>query len=304
LTVPFTFFATAGSISSLGARPVFVDIQAATFNMDMNRVEDALKTHPRVRAIIPVDLFGGCADVDALRAIAGRRAISIVEDAAQAIGAECRGRRAGSLGDIGCLSFYPSKNLAALGDGGMLTTNDASLAERLTALRVHGRTGPYIHDWVGINSRLDSLQAAALRVKWKHLEDWTCRRQQNANYYRERLQASGVPVCAPAPAPFQTRHVYNQFVIRCPDRDRLRAHLRECGIDTGVYYPLPLHLQRCFSGLGYREGDFPVSEKAAREVLALPVNPQVSIEDVEYTCHSIQSFYQPAQAKDVAQRSS
>lgn len=291
LTVPFTFFATAGAIARLGANPVFVDIDPATFNMDMNRVEDALKSHSRVRAVIPVHLFGACVDMDPLTEIAARRGISVIEDAAQSIGSEYKHRRAGSIGDAGCFSFFPSKNLGGYGDGGLLTTNDRERAERLKALRIHGRTGKYIHDWIGVNSRLDALQAAVLRVKFRYLDGWTARRQQNANLYRQLLSASRIPVTSPVEAPYQTRHIYNQFVIRCSERDKLQTYLKEHGVGTEVYYPLSLHLQKCFSGLGYKAGDFPVSEKASGEVLALPVNPDVSAEDVEYVCRTIQSFY-------------
>lgn len=291
LTTPFTFFATAGSISRVGAKPVFVDIDPATFNMDMNRLEDALRTHPRIRVMIPVHLFGGCADMDALRAMTGPRGLTVIEDAAQAIGGECNGKRAGAVGAVGCFSFYPSKNLGGLGDGGMLTTHDAALAKRLRALRIHGQTGPYLHEWIGINSHMDSLQAAALRVKLRYLDAWTERRQENAACYRKVLVSTGAPVSPPVQAPHQTRHIYNQFVIRCARRDQLREFLKEQGIGTEVYYPVPLHLQHCFADLGYKAGDFPASEKAASEVLALPVNPEVSFDDIEYVCQAIASFY-------------
>lgn len=291
LTVPFTFFATAGAIARLGATPVFVDVDPVTFNMDMSRVEDVVKSNPRVRAIIPVHLFGACVDMDPLLEISSRRGIAVIEDAAQSIGSEYKNRRAGSMGRIGCLSFFPSKNLGGYGDGGMLTTNDGQLSDRLKALRIHGRTGKYLHQWIGVNSRLDALQASVLRVKFGHLDSWTARRQQNAALYRQLLSDSGVPVTPPAPTIYQTRHVYNQFVIRCADRDKLQAYLKENGIGTEVYYPLCLHLQECFSELGYRADDFPVSEKASSEVLALPVNPEVSAEDVEYICRRIKSFY-------------
>ena len=292
LTVPFTFFATAGEIALVGAKPVFVDIEAATFNMDMNRVEDALHSHPRIRAVVPVHLFGACADLDALKTLTEARRIPVIEDAAQAIGAEYKNRRAGSVGLVGCFSFYPSKNLGGYGDGGMLVTNDGHMAERLCALRVHGRTGAYLHEWVGINSRLDALQAAVLRVKLRHLDAWTERRRENAARYQRLLSDTGLPVAAPQPAAYQTRHIYNQFVIRCQARDRLQTHLKERGIGTEVYYPLSLHQQTCFASLGYRAGDFPESEKAASEVLALPVNPEVSAEDIDYVCDAIRSFYQ------------
>ncbi len=294
LTVPFTFFSTAGEIAHTGATPVFVDIEPATFNMDMSQVEDVLRDHPRVRAVIPVHLFGGCADLDALKRLTEARTIPIVEDAAQSIGAEYKNSRAGSMGAVGCFSFYPTKNLGGYGDGGMLTTNEAALAGRLKALRIHGRTGKYLHEWAGINSRLDALQAAVLRVKLRHLDAWTERRQQNAALYRKLLAGGDLPVTAPMPAPYQTRHVFNQFVIRCAERDRLQAYLKERGIGSEVYYPLSLHQQTCFASLGYRAGDFPVSEKAASEVLALPVNPEVLAADIEYVCESVRSFYKPA----------
>jgi dTDP-4-amino-4,6-dideoxygalactose transaminase len=291
LTIPFTFFATAGAISRLGARPVFVDIEPGSFNMEMNRVEDALRAHPKVRAIIPVHLFGACADMDPLLGIAKRHGVAVVEDAAQSIGSEYRNRRAGTIGDIACFSFFPSKNLGGYGDGGMLTTNDPARAERLKALRVHGRTGKYIHRWVGINSRLDALQAAVLRVKFRHLDDWTARRQENAALYSKLLSAAKIPVRPPVVQAYQTRHVYNQYVVRCEQRDRLQGHLKDRGIGSEVYYPLSLHLQECFADLGHKAGDFPVSERASEEVLALPVNPEVSAEDVAYICQTIQSFY-------------
>jgi dTDP-4-amino-4,6-dideoxygalactose transaminase len=291
LTIPFTFFATAGAISRLGARPVFVDIEPGSFNMDMNRVEDALRAHPKVRAIIPVHLFGACADMDPLLGIAKRHGVAVVEDAAQSIGSEYKNRRAGTIGDVACFSFFPSKNLGGYGDGGMLTTNDPARAERLKALRVHGRTGKYIHRWVGINSRLDALQAAVLRVKVRHLDGWTARRQENAALYSKLLSAAKIPVRPPVVQAYQTRHVYNQYVIRCEQRDRLQGHLKDRGIGSEVYYPLSLHLQECFADLGHKAGEFPVSERASEEVLALPVNPEVSAEDVAYICQTIQSFY-------------
>lgn len=291
LTTPYTFFATAGAISRLGAVPVFADVDEGTFNLDPNRVAEVLASHPKIRAIIPVHLFGGCADMDPLCALAAERGIPVIEDAAQAIGSEYKGRRAGSIGQVGCFSFFPSKNLGGYGDGGMLTTHDASLAERLTALRIHGRTGKYFHRWVGINSRLDALQAAVLRVKLRHLDAWSAGRQRNAERYRARLAESGAPVIPAAPAACQTRHVYNQFVIRCPERDALQAHLKKQGVGSEVYYPLPLHLQPCYEELGYSKGDFPVSERLAAESLALPVHSELAAEDIDYICESIRSFY-------------
>ena len=287
LTTPFTFFATAGAISLSGAVPVFADIDPVTFNLDPTCAARALEADSRIRAIIPVHLFGGCADMDPLCALAQERGVAVIEDAAQAIGADYQVHRAGGMGQIACFSFYPSKNLGGCGDGGMITTNDSALAERLSSLRVHGRTGTYIHQWIGINSRLDTLQAALLRVKLPHLDEWTRRRQENAARYRALL--ADAPVGLPRPAPYQTRHVYNQFVIRSTQRDPLQAHLTAQGIGTQIYYPLPLHLQTCFRDLGYREGDFPESEKAAREVLALPIHEHLDVGDIETICGQIHS---------------
>jgi dTDP-4-amino-4,6-dideoxygalactose transaminase len=291
LTTPYTFFATAGAISRAGATPVFADIEAATFNLDIDRFAEALDRHPETRAVIPVHLFGGCADMDAICSLAARRGAVVIEDAAQSIGSEYKGRRAGSIGAVGCFSFFPSKNLGAHGDGGMLTTTDAALAEKLAALRVHGSRRKYYHDWVGINSRLDALQAAVLRVKLRYLDDWSAARQRNADRYRALFGELDVPVTVPQPAPYQTRHIYNQFVIRGARRDDLQKYLSQNGIGTEVYYPLPLHLQACFAYLGYSKGDFPVSERLAAESLALPVYPELTTEDIEYVARTINAFY-------------
>lgn len=291
LTSPFTFFATGGAIARAGARPVFVDVEPDTFNLDPNRVEDALKAHPGVKAIIPVHLFGQCADMDAINALAQRHGAAVIEDAAQSIGAEYRSRRAGSLGDISCFSFFPSKNLGAYGDGGLLTTNDENLARKLAALRVHGGIRKYYHEWVGINSRLDALQAAILRVKFRHLDKWTGGRQHNADRYRQLIDEWKIPVIAPREASYTTRHVYNQFTIRCEKRDALQAYLKQNGVGTEIYYPLPLHQQPCFAYLGYQTGDLPVSEQVAAEALSLPIYSELPAEDLEYVCRTIQSFY-------------
>jgi dTDP-4-amino-4,6-dideoxygalactose transaminase len=291
LTTPFTFFATAGAIANVGARPVFADIDPQTFNLDPVRVRETLERHPRIKALMPVHLFGLCADMDPLLELACQRGIAVIEDAAQAIGAEYKGRRAGSMGAIGCFSFFPTKNLGGAGEGGILTTNDSALAERLRALRVHGSRVRYFHDEVGTNSRLDTLQAAVLRVKLRHLDDWTARRAELASLYRETLASLGAPVIPPPLPSYPARHVYHQFVIRAPRRDGLRQRLAEDGIGSEVYYPLPLHLQRCFAPLGYAEGAFPVSEAAAREVLALPVYPELSPAAVRAVCESIARFY-------------
>ena len=291
LTTPYTFFATVGAIHQIGATPVFADVEASTFNLDMNRVAEVLRARPNIRAVIPVHLFGGCADMDALGQLIGDRPVTVIEDAAQAIGAEYKGRRAGSLGRVGCFSFFPSKNLGAYGDGGMLTSDDEELVERLRALRVHGSTVKYHHRWVGINSRLDALQAAVLRVKLRHLDEWTAGRQRNAALYAEFLTKSGVPVEAPRPPEFQTRHIYNQFVILCRRRDELREYLKQHGVGTEIYYPVPLHLQECFLPLGYKVSAFPVSERLAAESLALPIYPELPAEALEFICRSIARFY-------------
>lgn len=291
LTVPYTFFATAGAIARVGARPVFVDVDEDTCQMDVRQVEGVLDRHPRVKAIIPVHLYGGCVDMDPLLELARARGLAVVEDAAQSIGAEYRGRRAGSLGDFGCFSFFPSKNLGGYGDAGMITTSSAVLEERLKALRVHGSRTKYYHDWVGINSRLDTLQAAVLLVKLDHLDSWTEARQRNAARYRELLRGDTLPVRFQAVPEFVTRHVANQFIIRVPRRDELRTALAAAGIGTEIYYPLPLHLQKCFAELGYRAGDFPASENLARESLALPVYAELADEDVEAVCHVIARFF-------------
>jgi dTDP-4-amino-4,6-dideoxygalactose transaminase len=291
LTVPFTFFATAGAIHRLGATPVFIDVEPATFNMDVTRIEAALKQHPKIKAIMPVHLFGGCADMDPICGIAKQHGVAVVEDAAQCIGAEYKGRRAGSIGEIGCFSFFPSKNLGAFGDGGMLTTNDAKLADRLKALRVHGSIKKYYHEMVGVNSRLDALQAAILQVKLRHLDKWSAGRQQNADSYRRLFTEARVPVTLPQPASYQTRHVYNQFVIRGQRRDELQTYLKENGVGTEVYYPLSLHQQPCFAHLGYKTGDFPVSEQLAGDSLALPIYAELGLDNIEHVVGLIQSFY-------------
>jgi dTDP-4-amino-4,6-dideoxygalactose transaminase len=291
LTVPYTFFATAGAIVHAGARPVFTDIDGATFNMDVERVGDALQKDPRIRAIIVVHLFGGCADMDALDHLAQKNGITLIEDAAQAIGAEYKQKRAGSMARAGCFSFFPSKNLGGFGDGGMITTRDRQLCERLRSLRVHGSTRKYYHEAIGYNSRLDALQAAVLRVKLRHLETWSEARGRNATRYRELFAHADLPVTVPIAAPYQNRHVWNQFVIRCPRRDALRKHLADNGVGTEVYYPIPLHMQPCFAELGYKPGDFAVSEHLAEEALALPVYPELSAEEIEHVGGLIAGFY-------------
>jgi dTDP-4-amino-4,6-dideoxygalactose transaminase len=289
-TTPFTFFATAGAIVLAGATPVFVDIRRDTFNLDTDSLKAVLQTNGRIKAIIPVHLFGGCADMDPIAALSRQYNCALIEDAAQSIGAEYKGQRA-LFGDIGCISFFPSKNLGGFGDGGMVIAKEESMARKLAALRVHGATRKYFHDYVGVNSRLDSLQAAVLRVKLKYLDAETAGRQRNAGLYRGLLAPLGLPITLPRPAEYQTRHVYNKFVIRAPRRDELKTYLQENGVGSEIYYPLSLHQQVCFKDLGYHEGDFPVSEAAAREVLALPIHSALTIEDIEYVCGKIATFY-------------
>jgi len=288
LTVPFTFFATAGAVTRAGARPVFVDVDPITFNIDVGQAAQVLAARPRIKAIIPVHLYGACADMDPLCDMARAHGVAVIEDFAQAIGSEYKGRRAGSIGDIGTLSFYPTKNLGAYGDAGMLTTNDDALAKKLASLREHGGSETYVHKWVGFNSRLDAIQAAVLRVKLRYLDGWTAGRQQNAALYTKMLRP---PVVSPTVPPGTTRHIFNQYVIRCPQRDALRTHLTQTGIGTAIYYPLPLHLQECFASLGYKKGDFPVSEQLSGEVLALPVYPELTPQEIEYVAAAINGFY-------------
>ena len=291
ITTPFSFFATASSITRLGARPVFVDIDERTFNLNPSLAAEALTEH--TKAIVPVHLYGQCVEMDPLLELSSR-GIPIIEDAAQAIGAEDRGRRAGAMGAIGCFSFYPSKNLGGAGDGGMLVTNDLDHAQRLHMLRVHGEETKYHHKVVGINSRLDALQAAVLRAKLPHLDEWTTARQRKAQQYELMFIDAGL--AEQIEVPFvrrDARHIFHQFVIRIRDgrRDALRDHLREHGVGTDVYYPVPLHLQECFAFLGYKEGDFPVAELAAKETLALPVYPELSDEQQDYVVSKIGDFF-------------
>jgi dTDP-4-amino-4,6-dideoxygalactose transaminase len=282
ITTPYTFFATAGSIMRLGGQPVFVDIDPCTYNIDPAGIEAAIT--PRTKAIMPVHLFGQMADMDPIMAIAKRHDFFVIEDAAQAIGAEYKGRRAGSIGHLGCFSFFPSKNLGGFGDGGMVTTSDPDLADKVKLLRGHGARPKYHHKVVGGNFRLDALQAAVLRVKLNYLDEWTDARQRNAERYRELL--ADVGVTPPTDAGYG-RHIYNQFVIRSEQRDALMAHLKARQIGTEIYYPLPMHLQECFTALGYQQGDFPESERAALETLAIPVYPELSNEQQHAVVHAV-----------------
>lgn len=292
ITTPFTFFATAGAIHNAGGRPVFVDIEADTLNLDPERVEDAIT--PRTRAIVPVHLFGQMAEMGPIREIADRHGLFVLEDAAQAIGARQRiggeVRSAGSLGVAGALSFFPTKNLGGFGDGGMITTNDDALAERLRKIRVHGGRQMYHHEMVGTNSRLDALQAAVLSAKLPHLPAWTDRRRENAAFYDARLAALAPAVRVPVRLDIN-EHVYNQYTVRVERRDELKAYLDAHGVGSGIYYPVPLHLQPCFAELGYREGDLPESERAAREVLSLPIYPELTADQLEEVAGRIEEFY-------------
>jgi len=292
ITTPYSFFATVSAITRLGARPVFADIDPVTYNLDVRQVAEKITS--RTKAVQPVHLFGQCAEMDELNEICGVHGIQVLEDAAQAIGSEDKGRRAGSMGSIGCFSFYPSKNLGGMGDGGFLTTNDENLAEMLRALRVHGSKERYFHKWVGLNSRLDGFQGAVLRVKLPHLDGWSARRKENADRYRTLFTDAGLDeqVTAPYERP-NVRHIYNQFVIRVAERarDPLRAFLAENGVGTDIYYPVSLHMQECFAFLGYTAGDLPESERASRETLALPVYPELMPEQQEYVADKMAEFF-------------
>ena len=290
VTTPFSFFATGSAIARLGARPVFVDIDPATYNLDVSQVADVIT--PRTRAIIPVHIYGQCAEMDPLLALGERHGIPVIEDAAQAIGATEHGRRAGSMGAIGCFSFYPTKNLGGAGDGGIVTTNDEELDQRLRRLRAHGGITEYMHTEVGINSRLDELQAAVLNVKLPHLDAWSDARAERAAVYTQLLSEADLSfeVTAPFVRP-DCRHIFHQYVIRVPrHRDALMEHLKERSVGTKVYYPIPLHLQDCFEYLGYKQGAFPEAERAANETFALPAYPELSEAQQVFVVESIASF--------------
>jgi dTDP-4-amino-4,6-dideoxygalactose transaminase len=307
ITSPYTFFATAGTIARTGARPIFCDIDPVTFNLDPNAVETFLAqecearggalvnraTGGVVKALMPVHLYGQVANMAPLLALAREYGLKVIEDAAQAIGAEDEQRhRAGSLGDIGCLSFFPTKNLGAFGDAGMCVTQDAELAERMRVLRVHGGKPKYYHALIGGNFRIDELQAAVLNVKLPHLDAWTAGRQRNAAFYDHAFAKAklGIQVRTPYAVP-GGRHIYNQYVIRAPNRDQLRQHLTERSVGSEIYYPVPLHLQQCFGYLQHAAGAFPHAESAARETVALPIYPELVPEQLQYVVDSIAGFY-------------
>ena len=297
ITTPFTFFATAGVISRLCARPVFVDIDPVTFNIDPAKIERAITK--KTKAIVPVHLFGQCADMDPILEVAKKHNVYIIEDAAQSIGAEYKGRKAGSMEDLGIFSFFPSKNLGGIGDGGMVVMNDKGLYEKVKMLRVHGMDPKYYHRTVGGNFRLDAIQAAALNVKLKYLDRWSRGRRDNARDYDQKFKAAGLvdkglietPEAVYKDGGDKNYHIYNQYTIRAKDRDRLAAFLGEKAICMDIYYPVPLHLQECFRDLGYKKGDLPVAEEAAGSVLSLPVYPELTADEKDYVVGTIAEFY-------------
>lgn len=306
LTTPFTFFATAGTIARLGARPVFCDIDPVSFNLSPTAVREFVQrrcsvqngqlingaTAGRIVGVMPVHLYGQSADMDPLMDIAKQHNLKVIEDAAQAIGTEYKGVRVGSIGDIGCFSFFPSKNLGAFGDAGLCTTNDADLAESMRVLRVHGGKPKYFHSLIGGNFRIDELQAAVLRVKLKYLDGWTEARQRNAAFYDAAFAAAGLTGVLECPrAAKDGRHIFNQYVVRVQKRDALKSFLSERGIGSEIYYPVPLHLQRCFAYLNYATGAFPEAERAAAETLALPIYPELQEQQLRTVVETIAEFY-------------
>jgi dTDP-4-amino-4,6-dideoxygalactose transaminase len=300
ITTPYTFFATVGAISRLGATPVFVDIDPVTYNIDITRI--AAKITKKTRAIIPVHLYGQMADMDPIMALAESHKLVVIEDAAQAIGSEYKGRRAGSIGHYGCFSFFPSKNLGAAGDGGMIVTNDPQRAEKLRVLRAHGSKPKYYHKVVGGNFRLDALQAAIVSAKLPHLDSWTAGRQKNANAYDRLFMEAGLAVAdggaanVVLPKVAMNRHIFNQYVIRLSERDQLQAYLKNRGVGTEVYYPVPMHVQECFAYLGHKAGDFPESESAANQTLALPIYPELSETQLRYVVECVRDFFRTLNA--------
>ena len=298
ITTPYTFFATASCVSRVGARPVFVDIDPLTFNISVPALEEALKKTPGVKAIIPVHLFGCCADMTAILDLGKNYGVPVLEDAAQALGSQHPAGSAGAMGDFGWFSFYPTKNLGAFGDAGMVTCRDPQLAAKIRALRDHGMEPRYFHKWIGGNFRLDAIQAAVLGVKLPHLDSWSAARRAHAAFYKQEFEEYGLadrlalPVEPFAHTGLVNHHIYNQYVIRAPKRDELRQYLKEHQIGTEIYYPLPLHLQECFAGLGYRTGDFPEAERAAKETLALPVYPELTQEQQAFVVQKILGFYE------------
>lgn len=297
ITTPYTFFATGGAIARVGAIPVFVDIDPVTYNLNPAQIES--KITRKTRAIMPVHLYGQMADMDPIMQVANQHGLVVIEDAAQAIGAEYKGRRAGSIGHYGCFSFFPSKNLGAAGDGGMVVTNDAARAEMLRILRNHGSEPKYYHKLVGGNFRLDALQAAVVSAKLPHLDDWSAARRRNAKRYNRRFAEAGIQVGVPVVV--ADRHIFNQYVIRVANRDALRSFLLGKGVGTEVYYPVPLHLQECFAYLGHTAGAFPESEQAADRTIALPIYPELSDSQASYVVECIREFVTREQSGIAAQ---
>jgi dTDP-4-amino-4,6-dideoxygalactose transaminase len=296
ITTPFTFGATGGAIARLGARPVFVDIDPRTYNIGPAALEKAVTR--KTKAILPVHLFGLMADMDAVMAVASDCGAAVIEDAAQSLGALYKGKQAGTFGDAGCFSFFPSKNLGGAGDGGLISTNRNDLAEKLKALRVHGAPKKYHYQMLGINSRLDALQAAILRIKLPHLENWSRARRENARHYRVLFQKYSLLKLVQLPVePEDCVHVYNQFSIRVKQRDALRAYLQGRGVPTEIYYPYPLHLEPAYAFLGHREGDLPIAEAVCREVISLPIYPELTAEQMETVVSAIASFYASSELK-------
>jgi len=295
ITTPYTFFATVGAIARLGATPVFVDIDPANYNMETSQIE--ARVTKRTRAIIPVHLYGQMVDMDTVMRVAEKHRLAVIEDAAQAIGAEHQGRRAGSIGHYGCFSFFPSKNLGAAGDGGMVVTNDPQRAEKLRCIRAHGSKPKYYHKIIGGNFRLDAIQAAVVSAKLPHLDAWTAARQHNARRYDRMFAEAGLTSAAREtsrvilPSVETDRHIFNQYVIRVTRRDELQAALKQRGVGTEVYYPVPLHLQECFAYLGCGKGAFPESERAAKETLALPIQPELSDAQAQYVVDCVRDFF-------------
>lgn len=286
IATPFTFFATAGSIARLGAVPVFIDIDPSTYNINVKKIIPAI--NKRTKVILPVHLYGQCADMDAILDIARANKLMVIEDAAQAIGSIYKGQNAGTMGNIGCFSFYPSKNLGGYGDGGLVTTNNSELAAFIKILRVHGSKPKYYHSYIGINGRLDAIQAAVLSVKLKYLSGWSEKRRLIASYYSEHLK--GIPIRLPKIEPYNT-HIFHQYVIATPHRDKLMEYLKQQDIETVIYYPLSLHLQKCFEYLGYKKGDLPESEKASNETLALPIFPEITQKEQDYVISHVKNFF-------------
>lgn len=291
ITTDYSFFSTAGCISRTGAKPVFVDIDPATYNITPEQIEDRISD--RTKAIIPVHLYGQLADMDPIMEIANKYNLVVIEDDAQAIGAEYKGKRAGTIGHYGCFSFFPSKNLGTAGDGGMVVTNDPNRSEMLKIFRNHGSNPKYRHKFIGGNFRLDTIHAAVILAKLPHLDSWSKGRQKNAKRYEKLFKGKGLLEngVKSLPAVRTNRHIYNQFIIRAAQRDELKDYLTEKGIGCEIYYPLPFHLQECFASLGYKRGDFPESEKAAGETLALPVYPELTDEQAEFVVETISEFY-------------